>query len=102
MTENNSTRRRSSERTPSSGGPTTVDVVVDDDEGAAEAITAVLVGTSAADVVVVSFEVVATAGVCSLSDSSDAGVAHPAAKTHELPHMTDTVTRRHKELIIGG
>ena len=95
-------RRRSSERTPSSSGPATVDVVVDDDEGADEATTAVLAGTSAAAVVVVSFEVVATAEVSSISDSSDAGVAHPAAKTHELPHITDTVTRRRKELIISG
>ena len=95
-------RRRLSERTPSSGGPTTVDVVVDDDEGATEVTTSVLTGSAAAVVVVVSFEVVATEGVCSLSDSSEAGTAHPAAKTHELPHITDTVTRRRREFIISG
>ena len=102
MTENNSTRRRSSDRTPSSGGPATVDVVVVDDEGATEVTTTVLAGTSAAVVVVVPFGVVVTAGVCSLSDSIDAGPAHPKAKTHELPHITDTVTRRRKEFIISG
>ena len=64
--------------------------------------TEVLAGTSAAVVVVVSFRVVATAGVCSLSDSIDAGAAHPKAKTHELPHITETVTRRRKEFIISG
>ncbi|MFZ8822012.1 MAG: hypothetical protein ACO2Y6_07555 [Ilumatobacteraceae bacterium] len=64
--------------------------------------TTVLAGTSAAVVVVVFFEVVVTAGVCSLSDSIDAGAAHPNAKTHELPHITDTVTRRRKEFIISG
>jgi hypothetical protein len=101
VTENNSTRRRSSDRTPSSGGPVTVDVVVDD-EGATEVTTTVLAGTSAAVVVVVSFGVVVTAGVSSLSDSIDAGPAHPKAQTHELPHITDTVTRRRKEFIISG
>ena len=102
MTENNSTRRRSSDRTPSSGGPATVDVVVVDDEGATEVTATALAGTSAAVVVVVSFRVVATAEVCSLSDSIDAGAAHPKAKTHELPNITDTVTRRRKEFIISG
>ena len=64
--------------------------------------TAVLAGTSAADVVVVSFKDVTTAGVASLSDSIDAGAAHPAATTHELPQITDTVTRRRREFIISG
>jgi hypothetical protein len=53
-------------------------------------------------VVVVSLEVVATAGPCSLSGSIEAGVAHPAADTHELPHITDIVTRRRKDFIISG
>ena len=79
-----------------------MDVVVDEDEGATEVTTAVLAGTSAAVVVVVPSGVVVTAGVCSLSDSIDAGPAHPKAKTHELPHITDTVTRRRKEFIISG
>ena len=64
--------------------------------------TTALAGTSVAVVVVVSFTDVATAGVSSLSDSIDAGAAHPAAKTHELPHITDTVTRRRKEFTISG
>ncbi|MGB1386436.1 MAG: hypothetical protein ACPG7C_06240 [Ilumatobacteraceae bacterium] len=64
--------------------------------------TTVLAGTSAAVVVIVPFGVVAIAGVCSLSDSIDAGAAHPKAKTHELPNITDTVTRRRKEFIISG
>jgi hypothetical protein len=102
VNENNSTRRRSSDRTPSPGGPATVDVVVDDDEGGTEVSTAVLAGISAAVVVVVSFEVVATAGPCSLSGSIEAGVAHPAANTHELPHITDIVTLRRKDFIISG
>ena len=64
--------------------------------------TAVLADTSAAVVVVVFFGVVSTAGVCSLSDSIDAGAAHPVVKTHELPNITDAVTRRRKEFIISG
>ena len=61
-----------------------------------------VVVTAAAVVVVVPSGVVVTAGVCSLSDSIDAGPAHPKAKTHELPHITDTVPRRRKEFIISG
>ena len=64
--------------------------------------TTVLAGTSAVVVVVVPFGVVVTAGVCSLSDSIDAGAAHPKAKNHELPNITDIVTRRRKEFIISG
>ena len=52
--------------------------------------------------VVVSSKDVSTAGLSSLSDSIDTGAAHPAAKTHELTHTTDTVTRCRKEFIISG